>query len=53
MPPSPNWYNDSLLVCTPEKHVVYASRREIVIINPAPASEVAQINIIPVAHDER
>lgn len=53
IPPGPNWYNDSILLCTPEKHLVYASRRDIVILNPAPIAEASEVNIIHGAHDER
>lgn len=53
VPPAPNWYNDSAVVCSPEGHLIYASRKDIVILTRAPLSEANEINIIHNAHNDR
>lgn len=53
IPPSPNWYNDSILVCSPDDHVIYASRKDIVVLKPKEPTEAAEFNIIHNAHKER
>ncbi|GJQ82382.1 hypothetical protein Trydic_g447 [Trypoxylus dichotomus] len=53
IPPSPNWYENKVFVCSNDNTLIYGSRGEIVIINPAPPEEPFPIKIISCAHNGR
>ncbi|KAJ8984371.1 hypothetical protein NQ317_003519 [Molorchus minor] len=50
IPPSPNWYEASILACAPDNTLVYGARNEIVVLGYSSADKPADIKIIPRAH---
>ncbi|KAK4887150.1 hypothetical protein RN001_003421 [Aquatica leii] len=51
--PSPNWFSNSILACAPDNTVIYGSRNELIIINPTPAEEPADLRILGGIHSAR
>ncbi|KAG5877680.1 hypothetical protein JTB14_003835 [Gonioctena quinquepunctata] len=50
IPPSPSWYQTSIVACSPDNTLVYGSRNDLVIIENSESQEAAVIRIISRAH---
>lgn len=53
LPPAPNWYENSIIACSPDNTLVYGSIVNLVVVKPKPLNEPADVRIIPQAHKER
>lgn len=54
IPQSPNWYEASILICSPDNTVIYGARNDIILLeNSMPANEPAEVRIISRAHPNK
>ncbi|XP_074038837.1 gem-associated protein 5 isoform X2 [Leptinotarsa decemlineata] len=53
IPPSPNWYETSILACSLDNTVIYGSKNDLVIIKKTNIDVPNQVKIIPRAHSEK
>lgn len=54
IPPSPNWYETSILACSPDNTLIYGSRNDIVILeNSENYGSPAEVKIISRAHAQK
>lgn len=53
IPPSPNWYESSILTCSPDNTLIYGSRSDIVILKYLKNDTPTGVKIIPMAHTQK
>lgn len=54
IPPSPNWYESSILTCSPDNTLIYGARNDIVLVKHSTCSNIpAEVQIIPRAHSQK
>ncbi|CAH1174063.1 unnamed protein product [Phaedon cochleariae] len=54
VPPSPNWYESSILACAPDNTVIYGARNDLVLIeNSDVPNQASKVDIISRAHSQK
>lgn len=53
IPPCPNWYESSILVCSQDNTLVYGARNDIVLLESSQSNRPAVVKIIPKAHSQK
>ncbi|KAK5643800.1 hypothetical protein RI129_007645 [Pyrocoelia pectoralis] len=53
IPPSPNWFASNILACASDNTVIYGSRQDVIVIQPAPPDEPADVKVLSGIHSGR